>query len=160
MDTSFKLARDERNRKSVEAILNFDGTDFFFDAGFKMTLDLRIAEISEDCPHGYVYNFVLYAPDPKGDPIIRVLATDNAHAPVDKKHPHDHWHATKMNPAGLMPIGVMDGSYVEVVLIEEHLGKFMSEAEKILIHMGLSPHITSMTSNPRQRGSKNQGLEL
>ena len=141
--------QDEENRKYIEAIEGFDGTEFLFDGGYKMTINLKVADITEDCPHGYNYEFNLFAPDPSGKPVIRVLATDNAHAPIDKKHPHDHWHASAMNPAGARPIGVRKGTHVKVNSIEDHLARFMEASGKLLNQLGLSSDIKVMTHEPR-----------
>ncbi|MCC7228172.1 MAG: hypothetical protein IT507_15940 [Burkholderiaceae bacterium] len=123
---------EEQKRKYIESILGFDGTELLYDGGYKLTLVIQLLEVSKDCPHGYSYAFNLFAPNAHGQPVIRILGTDNAHAPEDAKHPFDHWHEPKWNPAGTMPIGVEKGKLVRVDSLELHIGKFIEAAEKLL----------------------------
>ncbi len=154
-----KEIRDEHNRNYIAAIEGFDGTELLFESGYKLTINLRVANVTADCPHGYSYEFNLFAPDPNGKPVVRILASDNAHAPSDRKHPHDHWHPTKWNPAGTFPIGVEDGKHVVVNSIEEHIGKFIDASRNVLIGMGLSSHLASMNTNPRRPPNVNETPE-
>jgi len=121
-----------------------------------MTIRVRCEEQNQDCPHGYRYELNLFAPDPNGNGVIRILGADNAHAPADAKHPHDHWHEPKMNPAGRKPIGVKPGKAVKVESIEDLIGKFFAETEKILLSQGLSKDVLKMNLPPK-RARKNEG---
>jgi hypothetical protein len=137
------MTRDIEKEKQeyLAGILGFDNTEFLFDQGYKLTLHIRAGRLSEDIPHGICYEFNLFAPGSTGDAVIRILAADNAHAPADAKHPYDHWHAPKMNPAGTRAIGVKKGKAVVVSSIEAHLGKFMATAEELLKSQGVNPSI-------------------
>lgn len=141
---------EEQKRKYIESILGFDGTEFLYDGGYKVTIRIALSEVSADCPHGYSYVFNLFAPDLHGQPVIRILGADNAHAPEDAKHPHDHWHTPKLNPAGTMPIGVEKGKLVRVDSIEEHMGKFIEAAEKLLNQLKLGEGSSSSSSSSVQ----------
>ena len=139
-----KFAQEEQKRRYIEAIEGFDGTQLLFKGGYKLTLHLKTQAATEDCPHGYTYEFNLFAPGPMGNHNVRVLGADNAHAPKDKKHPHDHWHATKFNSAKTLPIGVKEATSIEVNSIEELIGKFISESKKLLRSIGLDDEITEV----------------
>jgi hypothetical protein len=140
------MARDIEKEKQdyLAAILGFDNTEFHFEQGFKLTLHIRQSAPSEDRPHGFAYEFNLFAPDAAGDAVIRILATDNAHAPADAKHPHDHWHAAKMNVAGTRATGVRKGKAVVVHSIEDHIGRFLAAAEKLLALQGVNPLVVAV----------------
>jgi hypothetical protein len=152
------MARDleDEKRKYIEAIAGFDGTEFLFEQGYRMTIAVRCVAPNQDCPHGYRYELNLFVPDSAGNGVIRILGADNAHAPEDAKHPHDHWHDPKMNPAGRKPIGVNPGKAEKVVSIEALIGKFFAEAEKILLSQGVSKEVLNMNHAPK-RGRKNEG---
>ena len=147
------MARDleDEKRKYIESIEGFDGTEFLFERGYKMTIGVRRVEKSQDYPHGYRYELNLFAPDANGNAVIRILGADNAHAPDDANHPHDHWHEPKMNPAGRTPIDVNPGKAVKVESIEALIGKFFAEAEKILISQGLSKDVLKMNHAEKKR---------
>lgn len=140
------MTRDIEKEKQdyLAAILGFDNTEFLFEQGYKITLHIRESASSTDRPHGFAYEFNLFAPDTAGNAVIRILATDNAHAPVDAKHPHDHWHAAKMNASGTKAIGVRRGKAVSVSSIEEHIGTFQIAAEKLLILHGINPVVVAV----------------
>jgi len=142
----FKQIQDESNKKYIESIVGFDGTELLFASGYKLTIKLSSIIITRDHPHGYSYAFNLFAPDVNGNPTLRVLATDNAHAPIDIKHPHDHWHDTKYGPGGFVPIGVENARSIEMKSIEHHIGKFIQESELLLKKLGLSMEIIDMNN--------------
>ncbi|SMC56795.1 hypothetical protein [Polynucleobacter kasalickyi] len=144
MRKKLKEIQDESNRKYVESIAGFDGTELLFASGYKLTINLSIVNISIDHPHGYSYAFNLFAPDSDGNPTVRILATDNAHAPLDSKHPHDHWHDTKFGPGGFVPIGVKKAKSIEMNNIEQHIGKFIRESEILLMKLGQPVDIIQM----------------
>ena len=139
-----KLAQEEQKKRYIEAIEGFDGTQLLFKGGYKLTIHLKTQAATEDCPHGYTYEFNFFAPGPTGNPNVRVLGADNAHAPKDKKHPHDHWHATKFNPAKTLPIGVQAAKAIEVSSIEELIGSFIDESRRLLRLIGLDDEITEV----------------
>lgn len=150
------MTRDIEKEKQdfLAAILGFDNTEFVFEQGYKLTLHIRQCAPSADRPHGFSYDFNLFAPNSAGDAVIRILATDNAHAPVDAKHPHDHWHAAKMNAGGTKAIGVQKGKAVSVGSIEEHIGKFQTAAEKLLTLHGINPMVVAVKKLDRSDDSE------
>ena len=142
-------AGSERNY--LEAILGFDGTALMFASGYKLTIKVARTELTQDYPHGFRYTLNLLGPDATAASVVRVLAADNAHAPDDRKHPHDHWHATKFGSAGTTPIDVKKGKYKEVNSIEKLIGDFIRASQKLLSKAGVATEVVAMSTPQKTR---------
>ena len=130
-------------------LLDFDGTQFLFEEGYWVKLEVKRTESTLQRPHGLSYSFTLHDPDGQ-----RLLGFDNAHGVPSlggryKAQPvaHDHWHRNEKD----------EGRPYQFRSAFDLVQDFLNEVERVLRARGVSAVMVGVKD---QTNAEAQGSEL
>jgi hypothetical protein len=130
-------------------LLDFDDTQFLFEEGYWVKLEVRRTDPTPQRPHGLSYSFTLHDSDGQ-----RLLGFDNAHSVPPsggrykaKPVAHDHWHRNEKD----------EGRPYQFESAFDLVQDFLNEVERVLGERGVS---AVMVDTKDQTDAEAQSSEL